>query len=181
MQKKGIWEPVLWLVSMVASHLIPRSLLRFTATKIMEHPSTPSKFFPKHLTTILLYFLLQLVPESPRFYMAAGKPEKALCILQKIAKENNKELPPGELIATEQHEVLIWILKSLSWTWQNFKKLMIRIVIFLPFQSVYQEIAFAVLLFSVALANKCDIYTFWRKCFLRNLKHSISKQSCIGD
>lgn len=121
MQKKGIWEPVLWLVSMVASHLIPRSLLRFTATKIMEHPSTPSKFFPKHLTTILLYFLLQLVPESPRFYMAAGKPEKALCILQKIAKENNKELPPGELIATEQHEVLIWILKSLSWTWQNFK------------------------------------------------------------
>lgn len=69
----------------------------------MEHPSTPSKFFPKHLTTILL----QLVPESPRFYMAAGKPEKALCILQKIAKENNKELPQGELIATEQHEVLI--------------------------------------------------------------------------
>ena len=55
----------------------------------MEHANTPSKFFPKHLTTILLYFLLQLVPESPRFYMAAGKPEKALCILQKIAKENN--------------------------------------------------------------------------------------------
>ena len=80
----------------------------------MEHANTPSKFFPKHLTTILLYFLLQLVPESPRFYMAAGKPEKALCILQKIAKENNKELPPGELIATEQHEVLIWVLKSLS-------------------------------------------------------------------
>ena len=37
--------------------------------------------------------------------MAAGKPEKALCILQKIAKENNKELPPGELVATEKHEV----------------------------------------------------------------------------
>ena len=130
-----MWEPVLWLVSMMASHVIPRSLHRFTATKIMEHANTPSKFFPKHLTTILLYFLLQLVPESPRFYMAAGKPEKALCILQKIAKENNKELPPGELIATEQHEVLIWVLKSLSWTWQNFKKLMIRIVIFLPFWS----------------------------------------------
>lgn len=37
--------------------------------------------------------------------MAAGKPEKALCILQRIAKENNKELPPGELVATEKHEV----------------------------------------------------------------------------
>ena len=131
-----MWEPVLWLVSMMASHVTPRSLLRFTATKIMEHANTPSKFFPKHLTTILLYFLLQLVPESPRFYMAAGKPEKALCILQKIAKENNKELPLGELIATEQHEVLIWVLKSLSWTWQNFKKLMIRIFFFLPFWSV---------------------------------------------
>lgn len=177
-----MWEPVLWLVSMMASHVIPRSLLRFTATKIMEHANTPSKFFPKHLTTILLYFLLQLVPESPRFYMAAGKPEKALCILQKIAKENNKELPPGELIATEQHEVLIWVLKSLSWTWQNFKKLMIRICSFLAFLiRMHQEIAFAVLLFSVALANKCDTYTFWRKCFLRNLKHSISKQSFIGD
>lgn len=172
---------MLWLVSMVASHVIPRSLLRFTATKIMEHPSTPSKFFPKHLTTILLYFLLQLVPESPRFYMAAGKPEKALCILQKIAKENNKELPPGELIATEKHEVLIWVLKAFPELDKISKNLWSEFVLFLPFQSVYQEIAFAVLLFSVALANKCDIYTFWRKCFLRNLKHSISKQSCIGD
>jgi len=37
--------------------------------------------------------------------MTAGKPEKALCILQRIAKENNKELPPGELVATEKQEV----------------------------------------------------------------------------
>lgn len=37
--------------------------------------------------------------------MAAGKPEKALCILQRIAKENNKELPPGKLVAAEKHEV----------------------------------------------------------------------------
>jgi len=37
--------------------------------------------------------------------MAAGKPEKALCILQRIAKENNKELPKGELVITERHEV----------------------------------------------------------------------------
>lgn len=40
--------------------------------------------------------------------MAAGKPEKALCILQRIAKENNKELPPGELVATEKHEVCLY-------------------------------------------------------------------------
>nr|XP_058942080.1 synaptic vesicle 2-related protein-like [Pocillopora verrucosa] len=62
-------------------------------------------FFISCLPLLLFICCSTLVPESPRFYMAAGKPEKALCILQKIAKENNKELPPGELIATEQHEV----------------------------------------------------------------------------
>ena len=45
------------------------------------------------------------MPESPRFLMTVGKPEKALRILQRIAKENKKELPPGELVATEKHEV----------------------------------------------------------------------------
>ena len=98
--------------------------------------------------------------------MAAGKPEKALCILQKIAKENNKELPPGELIATEQHEVLIWVLKNLSWTWQNFKKLMIKIVIFLPFQSVYQEIAFAVLLLQLRSQTNVTYTPFEESVFL---------------
>lgn len=51
--------------------------------------------------------ILQLVPESPRFLMTVGKPEKALRILQRIAKENKQELPPGELVATEKHEVFL--------------------------------------------------------------------------
>lgn len=51
--------------------------------------------------------LLQLVPESPRFLMTVGKPEKALRILQRIAEENKQELPPGELVATEKHEVFL--------------------------------------------------------------------------
>ncbi|KAL9981395.1 hypothetical protein ACROYT_G010095 [Oculina patagonica] len=62
-------------------------------------------FFISALPLLLFICCSKLVPESPRFYMAAGKPEKALCILQRIAKENNKELPPGELVATEKHEV----------------------------------------------------------------------------
>jgi len=37
--------------------------------------------------------------------MAAGKPEKALAILQNIAKENKAELPQGDLVSTEKHEV----------------------------------------------------------------------------
>lgn len=51
--------------------------------------------------------ILQLVPESPRFLMTVGKPEKALRILQRIAQENKQELPPGELVATEKHEVFL--------------------------------------------------------------------------
>ena len=39
--------------------------------------------------------------------MTVGKPEKALRILQRIAKENKQELPPGELVATEKHEVFV--------------------------------------------------------------------------
>ena len=39
--------------------------------------------------------------------MTVGKPEKALRILQRIAKENKQELPPGELVATEKHEVFL--------------------------------------------------------------------------
>lgn len=39
--------------------------------------------------------------------MTVGKPEKALRILQRIAKENKQELPPGELVATEKPEVFV--------------------------------------------------------------------------
>lgn len=62
-------------------------------------------FFISSLPLLFFICLSKFVPESPRFLMAAGKPEKALCILQEIAKENNKELPPGELVLTEKHEV----------------------------------------------------------------------------
>ena len=47
------------------------------------------------------------MPESPRFLMTVGKPEKALRILQRIAQENKQELPPGELVATDKHEVFL--------------------------------------------------------------------------
>ncbi|XP_020628427.1 synaptic vesicle 2-related protein-like [Orbicella faveolata] len=62
-------------------------------------------FFISSLPLFIFICCSKLVPESPRFYMTAGKPEKALCILQRIAKENKKELPPGQLVVTEKHEI----------------------------------------------------------------------------
>lgn len=62
-------------------------------------------FFVSSLPLLIFICCCKLVPESPRFYMAAGKPEKALAILQRIAKENKCELPSGELVSTEKHEV----------------------------------------------------------------------------
>lgn len=63
--------------------------------------------------------------------MAAGKTEKALAILQNIAKENKTELPQGDLVATEKHEVgrgwvcffvfsfLTWVSFVLLYRWQE--------------------------------------------------------------
>ncbi|XP_029191763.2 synaptic vesicle 2-related protein-like isoform X2 [Acropora millepora] len=62
-------------------------------------------FFLSSLPLLMFLCLCRLLPESPRFYMAAGKPEKALAILQNIAKENKAELPQGDLVSTEKHEV----------------------------------------------------------------------------
>ncbi|XP_074635702.1 synaptic vesicle 2-related protein-like isoform X2 [Acropora palmata] len=62
-------------------------------------------FFLSSLPLLIFLCLCRLLPESPRFYMAAGKPEKALAILQNIAKENKAELPQGDLVSTEKHEV----------------------------------------------------------------------------
>ncbi|EYC04008.1 hypothetical protein Y032_0090g2363 [Ancylostoma ceylanicum] len=43
------------------------------------------------------------LPESARFDMASGHPEKALATLQKAAKENRVKLPDGRLVASTPH------------------------------------------------------------------------------
>ncbi|KAK6739802.1 hypothetical protein RB195_008352 [Necator americanus] len=43
------------------------------------------------------------LPESARFDMACGRPEKALATLQKAAKENRVKLPDGRLVASTSH------------------------------------------------------------------------------
>ncbi|GMT21225.1 hypothetical protein PFISCL1PPCAC_12522, partial [Pristionchus fissidentatus] len=41
------------------------------------------------------------LPESPRFHMSKGEDVKALETLMKVAKENGKQLPPGDLVASD--------------------------------------------------------------------------------
>jgi hypothetical protein len=45
-----------------------------------------------------LFFFDQFVPESPRFFVASGYPEKAEHVLKKIALTNKRALPPGKLL-----------------------------------------------------------------------------------
>lgn len=44
----------------------------------------------------------QWLPESCRFYLAAGEREKAVEMLASMSKMNKKELPPGELLDAAQ-------------------------------------------------------------------------------
>uniref|UniRef100_A0A1I7YXW7 MFS domain-containing protein n=1 Tax=Steinernema glaseri TaxID=37863 RepID=A0A1I7YXW7_9BILA len=48
----------------------------------------------------LLFFAFSCIwlPESARYYMASGKPDMALKVLQKVARENGKILPEGQLV-----------------------------------------------------------------------------------
>ena len=52
----------------------------------------------------LLFFTIacKWIPESPRYNVLSGQPQEALETLQRIAKENNKEMPEGRLICTRQ-------------------------------------------------------------------------------
>ncbi|UJR15653.1 hypothetical protein I4U23_002589 [Adineta vaga] len=48
---------------------------------------------PISIVAICMYF----IPESPRFFVASGHPDKAERILKTIALTNNRALPPGKL------------------------------------------------------------------------------------
>lgn len=50
---------------------------------------------------VLMLFLFPLLLESPRYLAQKGKLEAAEAILKKVAKLNNKSLPPGRLAANK--------------------------------------------------------------------------------
>eukprot|EP00080_Pristionchus_pacificus_P017553 PDM77573.1 svop-1 [Pristionchus pacificus] len=60
------------------------------------------------LEALLAFFVMNTwgwrslwLPESARFHMSKGEDGKALETLMKVAKENGKQLPPGDLVASE--------------------------------------------------------------------------------
>ncbi|CAH1393430.1 unnamed protein product [Nezara viridula] len=46
-------------------------------------------------------FISSFLPESARYHVASGEPEKALETLQRIASENNKPMPTGRLVVDD--------------------------------------------------------------------------------
>ncbi|KAK3736284.1 hypothetical protein QZH41_020745 [Actinostola sp. cb2023] len=70
--------------------------------------------FFSSLPLIVLLVLLKFIPESPRFLVGSGQNDKALEILQKVAKDNKAALPPGKLVApTSSTQVGVCITTTL--------------------------------------------------------------------
>jgi MFS family permease len=59
----------------------------------------------------LLAFLV--VPESPLYYVAVGHTGKAQKILEKVAKDNGKKLPPGQLVSRGEKRWIELLRKDL--------------------------------------------------------------------
>ena len=51
---------------------------------------------------ILFTFACKWLPESPRYHVLSGQPEKAMATLESIARVNKKNLPRGTLTGTFQ-------------------------------------------------------------------------------
>ncbi|GMT26149.1 hypothetical protein PFISCL1PPCAC_17446 [Pristionchus fissidentatus] len=51
------------------------------------------------LPLLMFAFCCAWMPESPRYYVAHGKNDKAFEVLQRVASYNKKELPEGKLVA----------------------------------------------------------------------------------
>jgi hypothetical protein len=54
----------------------------------------------------LLYYILQWLPESARYHVAAGHPELAYATLKRIADDNGKPMPFGRLVEHKETEVI---------------------------------------------------------------------------
>ena len=50
------------------------------------------------MSCFLFSLPVQWMPESARYDVACGHPEKALATLERIAKENGKPMPLGKLV-----------------------------------------------------------------------------------
>ena len=61
---------------------------------------------------ILFTFACKWLPESPRYHVLSGHPEKAMLTLENIARTNGKTLPAGRLTAAGSVEsrgsVKVW-------------------------------------------------------------------------
>ena len=54
--------------------------------------------------SLFALFLFPFVPTSPRYLLACGEEKKAYIVMQTVAKQNCRELPPGELVAFKKSE-----------------------------------------------------------------------------
>ncbi|CAF1106815.1 unnamed protein product [Adineta steineri] len=78
-----------WSIGSIFEYLLAMYIVPTYGWRILTGLSA----LPISIVAICMYF----VPESPRYYVACGRTEKAEHILKSIALTNNRSLPPGKL------------------------------------------------------------------------------------
>jgi len=53
---------------------------------------------------LIIFFIRRYVPESPRYLLVSGQPEKARSVLAQVARENGTQLPEGDLVVPQAGE-----------------------------------------------------------------------------
>ena len=48
---------------------------------------------------LIIFIIRRYIPESPRYLLVSGRTGEARAVLEQVARENGKTLPPGDLIA----------------------------------------------------------------------------------
>eukprot|EP00794_Sanderia_malayensis_P014313 gene14313-15802_t len=80
---------------------IGTSIEILTAMFVMPSLGWRWQLFFSALPSLLFLSIAKILPESARFYATSGQPEKAMEILESIAKNNKAELPAGKLEAVK--------------------------------------------------------------------------------
>lgn len=107
------------------------------------------------LPCLLVLGFLIFLPESPRYYLVTGKPEKAKTIFERIAKCNKRKMPEGELIVKQEtHRGNIFLMCSKK----LFKRSFLSIFIWFAMAFCYYGVIILTPKYFQVSGNQANLY-----------------------